>query len=204
MNTLFFRNYGLDPILRPLCLILFTWMLSACGTHPLTYEGDQADVHLLSGSMLSGELLMVSDSAVLLLPKSSDPATASTVVSTYYRIPFPAIKEITVGGYVNHNWWGLVVEGALGATLYLAAAAGAGVTGLGVGALILLGIPVVDAIIFAVSEPSTPEIAFPLDPERSGELLKYVRLPQDLDSAQFETVMHSLGDPKADMIGTKH
>ena len=174
-----------------LLMIILVFTLASCTVHPLKYQGDNAEVNLLDGRKITGELLMQYDSTLWILSGSKAGWPPDSAKYLCEKIDFRKINTIVIDGYVNHYWWGLAGSNLLGGILMLAAASSVGLTG---GAIFLVS-PLLQLLLFVASEPDNPTITFPLDDVKSRELLKYVRLPQDLDSSQFGTFLHQLGNP---------
>jgi hypothetical protein len=110
----------------------------------------------------------------------------------YSCISLSKIKQIGIHGYVNHNWWALAVTDVIGAALVAGEAAKSSLTF----GLIFLAVPILDLVLFIVSEPNEPELSPPFDAEKRAELRKYLRIPLDLDSTHVQSLLKDLGSPK--------
>ena len=198
---------GLHPLRHTILFVFLLAVFTSCANHQLSIKGDNADVHLVGGGIVSGELLLLSDTALFVLSESHDGERSfvrqseelvrqSLLSGEYCQIALAKIIQISINGYANHNWWWLASINLLGGVLVAAEAASSSLTF----GLIFLAIPVLDLILFATSEPNNPEITAPLDALKRAELKKYLRLPQEFDSLQVKAILKQLGNPKEHII----
>lgn len=166
--------------------ILFL-MLAGCSSSIKAIKpgGETVEVELKSGREMEVELIMVTDSSLLIL-HTPETRSTSSLARGIYKISLTQLKSVKVENYSNDTWiTPVLVFQVVPSVLFTIAAAGEGAELSGAGILILFGPPVLTALLLASSQPPAPGVAEPLIQEHINELRKYARFPNGLSPEQM-------------------
>jgi len=182
--------------MRILLPLIITILFSTCGLGPkiLTYEGDKAEIEMKGGLQFTGELIMVTDTALYVISDLGSDQSATIKPNKIYQLSYTDINQITIDGYVNKGWLpGVIVFNIIPAVLMMIAASSADAEISGTGVLILFAPPLLTLAIFSATQPDAPGHSSPFTTEQLNELKKYARYHTSLGDQQFRVILQKYG-----------
>lgn len=169
-----------------ICFTLFIVFYSCSSEkYTLSSEGDQVKIELLDGNDFSGEMICISDTAIIfVLPSNHEDLNPQLVY-----IPNKEIKSIKVQGYNKGGWETFVLFfQVIPAGLLAAAAAIEGFDALNVG--LISAIPAaVTSIFFIATEGETPQWDNKMPLKKLKSLEIYARYPHKLNKDDLSSLM---------------
>jgi hypothetical protein len=165
-------------------------ILNSCGSGSYTVspKGDTVDIELKSGTKFTGEMIFISDTAVVFASIANDPRQTSRL---FYSLNSD-INSISIQGYDGSGWATPVII-FQGVPTILFAAAALSHMNLEGGALLLsavLAIPtIITAILFSATEGDTPQWNRWSNTGNLESLKIYSRYPEGLNEKDLQILL---------------
>jgi len=156
--------------------------------------GDIVQVTTRKDVQLTGELLAVRESTIVIYRDNDPDGLSWTSKGRVVAINSVDVKKIEVQGYADRSWlkYVLIFEGI--PTLILTGVA-ASVEGADAAAMFIAGMTLtgLNWLIFELSTPSPPGVEQPLVAETLYDLRKFARFPQDFTPSQMDSILATFG-----------